>query len=485
MRLEMTSFTRRIVIGAFWSTADTWGRQAANFAVFTLLAWILGPDAYGLMGLALVVPTILMAPVTRGLPEAIVQRLEIDALHLDSAFWLLVGAGLILVAATIALAAPIALMFGEPRLAPLSCWASLMVLFGAIGAVPGAILKRDLHFRLFAVRSLISTLLGGTVGIGMALQGFGVWSLIGLYLTRSIAEALILLLGGTWKPRLRYSYARCQDLFGFARPVVVESFVRLINDETPKVVLGLFLGTYAVGIYTLARRLLDLLCDVLITPLSTLALPAIARMQDEPAKIDRFFEMTIRLTSLVGGPACVGLAMVAPDAVPFLFGQDWAPAVPVVQVMMVIGLQRTLDSICGATILALGHSMLLLQFHLAYAVMTPILVAIGAQFGLVPAIAGLVAGNVVLLPIFLVAVARLAGINLARALAIYPRVLAAAATMALAVTVWREVAAAWLTMPLLISTSVAIGTITYVLATLLVARRDLVATRDTLQVLRA
>jgi len=481
----MISFGKRIAIGAVWTTADTWGRQAANFAVFTLLAWILGPNAYGFMALALVVPTILTAPVTRGLPEAIVQRVEIEELHLDSAFWLLVGAGLILSASITALAEPMALVFGEPRLAALIRWASFVVLFNAIGSVPGAVLKRELQFRLFAVRSLLSTVAGGAVGIGMALDGFGVWSLVGLSLTKSVTEALILLFGGTWRPRLRYSFGHCRELFGFARPIVIQSFVTLVNDEIPKVVIGFFLGAYSVGIYALSRRLLELLTEVLFAPLFNLALPAIARVQNEPAKIQRFFDMTVRLTALVGAPACIGVAAIAPDAVPFVFGPNWVAAVPVVQVMMAIGLQRTIDGICGATILALGHSLLLLQFNLAFAVMAPILIALGAQFGMVGAVGGLVVSHLVLLPILLVAAYRLANINMSGLLATYPRVLVASAVMALSVIAWRSIAVAWTTAPLLIASSVTIGIATYAGAILLVGRSDLRETRNTVSLLRA
>ena len=481
----MASFSKRIAIGAIWTTADTWGRQAANFTVFTLLAWLLGPSAYGLMGLALLVPMILTAPVTRGLPDAIVQRVEVDPLHLDSAFWLLVGAGLVLAASTIALARPIALLFGEPELAALIGATSLMILFNAIGAVPGAVLKRELHFRLFAIRSLISTSVGGAIGIVMALNGQGVWSLVGLYLTKSITEAAILLLGGTWRPRLRYSFARCRELFGFARPIVIQSFVTLINDEVPKVVIGFFLGAHSVGIYMLSRRLLELLTELLFAPFFGLALPAIARVQNEPAKIQRFFDMTLRLTTLVGVPAFVGLVAIAPDAVPLVFGPDWVAAVPVVQVMMTIGLQRAIDGICAATILALGHSLLLLQLHLAFAVIAPILIALGTQFGTLDAAGGLVISHLVLLPILLVAAQRLAKINLSGLLATYPRVLVASAVMALSVIAWRGFAVEWTTAPILIASSVAIGMASYAGAILLVGHRDLLETRNTVRLLRA
>lgn len=480
----VTGFGRRVAVGAVWSAAESWGRQAATFAVFALLAWILGPSAYGLMALALAVPLILTAPVTRGLPEALIQRPEVDALHFDSAFWLLTGAGLALAGATVALAPLLAELFGDSALTALIRWTSLTIVFSAIGAVPGAVLKRDLHFRLFAIRSLVSTLAGGSVGIGMALAGFGVWSLVALHLVRTLLEALILLLFGNWRPRWRYAYPRCRELFPFARPVVIQSCLTLVNDEAPKVVIGFFLGPHAVGIYTLARRLLDFLSEILLAPQFTLAFPALARVQTMPDKVGRLFAMLLRLTALPGVPACVGLAVVAPDAVPLAFGEAWLPAVPVVQIMMVIGVLRTVDGIAGVTLLALGHASLLLRFHLASTVLAPVLIALGAPFGLEAAVGGLVLSRVILLPFFLFAVVRVTAIDVWGALRGYPRILIASAVMVLAIAAFDDAFEMEMAAPLRLAASIGIGACSYGLVMLLIARRALVEARDALLAIR-
>ena len=260
----MNPLGHRIVSGAFWAAMETWGRQIALFLIFVILAQYLGPEALGLAALAAVAPTILCAPVVQGFPDALVQRPHVDREHFELVFWLLLAIGLCLSAAIYAAAPLVARFFDQPALAMLIRWTSLIVVIQALAAVPTAILKRELNFRLLAIRTLTGTILSGAIGIGMAIAGLGVWSLIGMQLTKVSSEAIILLLLSGWRPRLRFSPAHCRDLAGFALPLIVQSLWTFMNEELPKVIFGAFLGPYAVGIYAFARRLLDLMVQVFL-----------------------------------------------------------------------------------------------------------------------------------------------------------------------------------------------------------------------------
>jgi O-antigen/teichoic acid export membrane protein len=330
----VASFGGKIISGAAWSAAETWGRQAAILAIFIVLARHLGPEALGLAMLAMVVPAILSAFVSKGIPDALIQRPEVEPIHLDSAFWLLTGVGAGLSALTWALAGTLAMAFSQPDLESLVRWAGIIVLLQAVAAVPAAILKRRLDFRLFALRTFIGTAVGGTIGIGMAASGFGAGSLVAMQIARAIVEIVVFLAGSSWRPRPRYSHARCQELFGFAGPMIGQSLWNYVNEELPKVVLGSFLGPYAVGVYTVARRPLDLLAEIFLGPLMAVVMPTISRIQAEPARIDRFFDTTARMAAIAGFPAFIGFAAIAPEAVPFVFGNQWASGVLAVQILM-------------------------------------------------------------------------------------------------------------------------------------------------------
>jgi O-antigen/teichoic acid export membrane protein len=256
-----------------------------------------------------------------------------------------------------------------------------------------------------------------------------------------------------------------------------------VNEEIPKVALGMFLGPNAVGIYAIARRPLDFLASVFLGPLTGMAMPAVARLQNDRAKVDQFFDASIRVATVVGFPAFMGLAAVAPDVVPLVFGEQWASSVLAVQVLMLLGLVRTIDSICACTILALGHSKLILAFNMVYTVLAVILMTAGAQISVEATIAAVVLCNLVLVPPFLFFTQRLAGIDVLKPLAVLPRVALATLLMFISVTAWRH-AVGVSADPLALAVAIAVGAIVYGATALVLLRPDLLAARDLLWKMR-
>ncbi len=432
----------RIARGAAWSAAETWGRHAFSFLIVVVLARQLTAEEFGLAALAMAAPLVLGVLVTTGVPDALVQRPELEPLHLDSAFWLLVSVGLAVTVLVWLAAAPVARALGEPRLVELVRWTATIVFLQSFGSVPAAVLRRHLDFRLFALRTTVGTAVGGLTGIALALTGYGVWSLVVMQIVRVAVESTILLGFGSWRPRLRFSLARCRDLSGFSLPLVVQSLWNFLNDELPKVILGVCIGTQAVGIFAFARRPVEFLTQCFVGPVIAVTMPAVSRLQHEPERINDFFLKATRIAALVGFPAFVGFAAVAPRAVPLVFGAHWAEAVLAVQLLMPLGLFRILDSLSGLSLLAMGHSRLLLKMNVLYSGFVLVVVPPATLLGVNAAVAGVVLCNLALLPIFFVLARRLAGIDVRPALASFPRLALCSALMVAAIELARHAAPA-------------------------------------------
>jgi len=475
----MSSIGGKIANGTLWTALETWGHQAMLFAVFVILARLLGAHAIGLAALAMSAPVILAVPVTRGIPEAIIQRPQLAQIHLDSAFWFLVGCGAILSGLVWLSADQIASAFGEPELISLVHCTCIVILIQSIAAIPMAVLKRELRFRLLALRTLSGTLTGGAVGISLAIAGYGAWSRVWMQIVKTSVEVVLLLLVGGWRPRLHYSFAACRDLFGFAAPIAVFSLWQYVNEEIPKIVLGSFLGPNAVGIYTVARRPLELLTSVLLAPIAGITMPAVARLQDDRTRIDQFFDRSIRVAMFVGFPAFIGLAAIAPLIVPVVFGEHWSNSVVAVQILMLLGLVRTIDSICGGTVLAFGHSRLILLFNMAFTALAVVLMTAAAQVSVEAVTVAVVLCNLLLVPPFLYYTRRLVGIDVMKPLAILPRLILATLLMFLSVTAWRHLVGGSAQL-IAIGSSIAVGVLVYGAATIALLRPDLLLARDLL-----
>ncbi len=474
----------RIARGAAWSAVESWGRHIFTFVIVVVLARQLGAEEFGLAALAMVAPIILSVPVINGIPEALVQRPQLEPIHVDSAFWLLVAVGALITALIWLAAGPIARALDEPRLAGLVRWASVIVVLQSLGSVPAAVLKRALDFRLFAIRTTIGTVIGGTIGIALALTGSGVWSLIVMQIAKVGVESAILLGFGIWRPRLRFSLRKCLDLFGFAGPLVFQSMWNFVNDELPKVIMGLSVGTQAVGLFAFARRPLEFLTQCFLGPVNAVIMPAVSRMQTEPEKINAFFVKAVRLSALVGFPVFIGFAAIAPEAVPLVFGAHWAQAVPAVQILMLLGLVRVVDSASGLSLLAMGHSRLLLKMNMLYTAIVIIALPVAAQFGPKAAVAGVVLCNLALLPIFFTLARRVGGIDVRPALATFPRLALCAGVMVAAIEAVRQLAPEGMSTALLLVCQIGIGGITVAAATALLLPGEVRSARDVLGRLR-
>lgn len=452
----------RIVRGAIWSAAESWGRHLFTFVIVVVLARQLDAEDFGLAALAMVAPIILAVPVTNGIPDALVQRPDLEPIHLDSAFWLLLGTGAVLTLLICAAAGPFAWLMGEPEIAPLARWASLVVVIQSIGSVPAAVLRRHLDFRLFALRTALGTAIGGTLGIALALTGHGVWSLVFMQVCKVSVESTILLTCGQWKPQAHFSLDRCRDLSGFAAPLVIQSLWNFVNDELPKVIIGFFAGAHAVGILAFARRPLEFLTQCFLGPVTSVTMPAVSRMQADSARINAFLARAAQMTALVGFPVFTGFAVVAPQAVPLVFGSQWSEAVTAVQLLMLLGLTRIVDSLLGLSLLALGHSRLLLTMNVVYTGFCLLILPVAAYFGgLEPAVAGIVLCNIMLLPVFFYYARRVGGIHAFAALASFPRLALCTALMGGAIWLLRQFGPDIEPVAASLAAEVAVGAVTY------------------------
>ena len=201
--------------GIVWSIIQKWGRAAIWFVIFTTLSRLLAPEAFGLVALASTFTAFLEIFLNQGFSSAIIQRHELEREHLDTAFWISILTGTLMMIGTMLISGLVAAFFGEPQLTPILRWLSVSFIFTALSGTQMAILQRKLAFKSLAARSLVATLLGGIVGVSMAFAGFGVWSLVGQNLAMGFIGVIVLWRASDWRPRFEVSKKHYKELFGF------------------------------------------------------------------------------------------------------------------------------------------------------------------------------------------------------------------------------------------------------------------------------
>jgi len=361
---------RKIVQGVAWASAASWGGQLLGFIIYAGLARLLSPEAFGLVAIAGVYIAFIQLLVAQGFGMAIVQREEVDDSHLDSAFWIAIASALLLCVLSHVFGQQIGRLFGEPRVAPVIGWLSFSLFFHAMSSIQMAILTRQMNFRALAIRSLLAMIIGGTVGLTMALRGWGVWSLVGQQLTNAIMSSLFMWWSVTWRPALRISRRHLRDLYKFSLSLTGNDVLWFFAQKSDQTMVGYGFGPLGLGPYSLASRLPTFLHDSIICPLQSVAFPTLSKLQSDPERFDRALFKFCEMSSFVSFPVFFGLIAVAPALVPWLFGAKWLATIPLLQVLAAYSAVRSALGFMHPLMLSRGRAGLYLAMNIILATLT-------------------------------------------------------------------------------------------------------------------
>ncbi len=387
------------------------GGQLTQFVVLTILAWLIAPEAFGLLAPAMVFVGIGQVFVEGGFNKAIIQRKDLEDLHLSTAFWTSVCVGILLTATIAALATPIARLYNMPELAPILRWLGLAIFIGSLGMTQMGILQRQMRFKSLAVRNLCAQLVGGTVAVIFASLGKGVWSLVALQLTARSVEVVIVWTASDFRPSFNFSKKHFHDLFSFGANVLGINLLYMASLRTPDLLIPMLLGKQAAGYYFLAFRLVSVFSQVLVGALSSTALPTFSKLQHEPERLRRAYLMAIRISSAVALPFFAGLAVAAPLFIPVLWGPKWEPAIAVVQILSLLGISQVLTRFTDAAVMALGKPSWPLKIVLVGTVFNIISFLIVYKYGIYAIAIAMACSSLVAMPLSFWALNRILPLN--------------------------------------------------------------------------
>jgi len=365
------SDTRHAVArGTAWQSAAQWSSRLVALAAYAILARILGPRDFGIVALGWVYLSFTQIFVDQGLSAAVIQRQDLEPGHLDSAFWLGLATALLLAGGTVAAAKPIAELFKTPDLAPVVAWLALVLPINALGSVSSAVLSRRLDFRPVALSNVANAAGGAAVGIGAALLGWGVWSLVAQAITGAAFGASWLLIAARWRPRLRVSRRHARDLYGFSLAVAAKDVVWFFAGRSDTGFVGYAFGPVAVGAYSLAGKLSRTLEYATVGAMQAVTLPALSRLQDDLPRFRAAIAEFCRWSCFVGFPLFAGLALVPREAILLAVGPKWLIAAPMLRALSAYCCVLIALGFAYPVLLASGRTGLYLGLEIVLALLT-------------------------------------------------------------------------------------------------------------------
>jgi len=410
-----TGLRAAAVRGTLWSGVSVAVATAVSAAVFLLAARLLAVEDFGsaALALALVSAAGCLLPVAFG--EAIVQRREITAAHLDSVFWLCLAAAGILYLAVLAAAAALARGAGDPALAAILPVLGLRLVIDALAAVPLALIARRMRFRQIALRTTVANLAGGAACIGLAFAGFGVWAIVAMHLVTAAAGAAVLWAAAGWRPGRALSAAALRDLSRFG---LAAAGLRALDElRLDQLLLGLLAGPATLGLYYFARRLFQIATDLTVGIVSPVAGVLLATVQSDRDRRREAFRIGSFAAAAAALPAAAAMLILAGTAVPLLFGPHWEGAVPAVRALAVILALAGVGIIQAALIRGCGEAGWWFRYQLLQQGLNAALVLALHGAGLGPLMWAIAAKTALLWPLSVRRTLALLGVGLRRAAA--------------------------------------------------------------------
>ncbi len=337
-----------------WTFLQTWGDRAFGLVFTFLLAAILGPRDFGIVALALIYIALVQLLNEGGIQTAIVQREDLQRQHLSSAFWMNLALCLVLAAVSFLLAGWWARVNDVPELEDVVKVLSILLVIQGLTIVPLAIFQREMRFKALAIRETAAVVVGGALGLTLALRDAGVWALVAQQLGFAGTQLVLLWSMSSWRPGFNFSRPHARSLVGFSSGVFLANLGGFLNRRADALLMGLFFGPVAVGLYRLADRFMDNLLEVTMRPIAYVSLPFFSRLQNDRPALREAVASCVRTTLILTVPAMAVMAACS-DFLMAVMGSEWEPAADVLKLLALVGIGKAIVFFTGPLLFAVAR----------------------------------------------------------------------------------------------------------------------------------
>lgn len=361
------SLTQATIQGTIWAYAATYSGKFLVFISTIVLARLLSEEDFGVAGYALVVIGFLDVVQGLGISSALIYYRD-DARRKNTGFWLGLGFGIFLCGVTW-LGAPLTgWFFRDPRAVEVTRLLGFTFPLSALGSVHNALLRKELAFGRKFIPELVRSLSKGVVSIVLALMGFGYWSLIVGQLAGTAVSIIAFWRVMPWRPRIQFHPQVVPDLLKYGAGIITVDAMGMLLLNVDYLLIGRFMTAAALGLYTIAFRLPELLIKQFSGIVAQVVFPAYAKMRNDPAALSQGFLRTMCYVSLITVPLGLGLALTARPFVLVFYSAKWEAAAPVMTTISLYTLLRSLTFNAGDVYKAQGRPGLLTKLSLVQAV---------------------------------------------------------------------------------------------------------------------
>lgn len=377
------SLKQKTVKGVIWSTLERFSVQGIQFVVMIIMARMLTPNDYGLVGMLAVFIAVSQSLVDSGFSQALIRKQDRTETDNSTVFYFNIIVGFILYGLLFASAPFIADFYNEPQLTAITRVIGLSVLFNSLVVVQRALLTINIDFKTQAKAALTAAIISGILGIWMAASGYGVWSIVAQQLANLGINTLLLWILSHWRPSLIYSWKSFHELFGFGSKLMVSGLIDTIYRNIYLIVIGRVFSAADLGYYTRAHQFTDFPSSNVSGIIQRVTYPILCSIQNENERLSDVYRRFLRLSAFIVFPLMMGLAAVAEPLVLTLLKEQWLFAATLISIICFSMMWYPIHSINLNLLQVKGRSDLFLKLEIYKKIVGIIILCITLPMGLI------------------------------------------------------------------------------------------------------
>lgn len=382
--LMQDSLKNKTVKGVGWSAIDNVAQMGVTFLVGIVLARLLTPDDYGLLGIIAIFTAVCNTLVNAGFTSALIRKKDVTEDDYNTVFIVNTGISIILYALIYLCSPLIADFFNRIELVNLTRVSSLGIIVGALAIVQQTRLTKRIDFKSQTKITLIASISSGAIGIVMALLGFGVWALVAQQLSSQLIRTVLLWIVNKWIPMLRFSLDSFHELFGYGWKIMLSWLLETIWKELYQVVVGKFYSPATLGQYTRSKHFSQMLSSNLTNVIQRVTFPVLSNIQDDKTRMVSAYRKIIKITMFVTAISSVCLGAVAEPLLYCLIGPQWHDAAVYLPLICLNASLYPLHAINLNMLQIQGRSDLFLGLEIVKKVVAVFPLCVGALVGIIP-----------------------------------------------------------------------------------------------------
>lgn len=354
----------KTIKGMGWSALENVTRMGVTFVVSIILARVLSPEQYGLIGILTIFIAIFNAIVDSGFTNALIRKQDTTDTDYSTVFYTNLVLSVALAAVLFFCAKPISVFFERPELVLLTQVMSSVVIINALSIVQRVRATKAIDFKTQTKITFISSIGSGVIGIAMAYMGYGVWALVSQQISNQLLTTFFFWFYNKWTPKLIFSWTSFKEMWAFGSKLLASGLIDTVWKEVYQVVIGKCYSPATLGLYTRAKQFADLCSSNLTSVVQRVSYPVLSSIQDDRVRLKGAYQRIIKTTMLPTFVLMLGIAACADSMIYVLIGEQWLECVSMLQIICIYGMLYPLHALNLNMLQVQGRSDLFLKLEI-------------------------------------------------------------------------------------------------------------------------